>query len=74
MTKSAASETVVGVPYKLSFVPGTGGRTVQYRPGRGEAGWTVVHVPASEVCEYLRRLPREAWMPGTERLARELGV
>lgn len=62
-------EAMVGVPYYLSF-DGKGG----FKPGRGMAGYTVERVPQSKVRDFLARLPRESWMPGTIRLANQLGV
>jgi hypothetical protein len=44
------------------------------KPGRGSAGWTVARIPAEDAAEWLRALPRMAWMPGTHRVAAQLKV
>jgi hypothetical protein len=69
------TKQLVSIPYKLSFVPGTGGlgRGAQMKPGRGEAGWTVTTVPAAQARATLAALPPESWMPGTHRVAAQLG-
>lgn len=59
---------MVGVPYLLAF-DGPG----KFRPGRGEAGYTVAHIPADSVRTFLADLPRESFMPGTFRLAEIVG-
>lgn len=64
-----ATANQIGIPYYLSF-DGSG----KFKPGRGEAGYTVAHVPEDGVRAFLAALPRESWMPGTLRLADEYGV
>lgn len=68
-------QDTVSIPYKLSFVPGTSGlgRAAQTKPGRGEAGWTVVTVSRADARAMLASLPPASWMPGTHRLAAQLG-
>lgn len=63
------ASVTVRIPFMLDF-DGRGG----YVAGRGRAGWTVVSVPEAEVVDFLSRLPREAWTPGTHRLAAAVGV
>lgn len=62
-------EGTVGVPFLLSF-DGPG----RFKPGRGEAGWTVATVARADLAAFLSNLPRASWMPGTYRLAAEVSL
>ncbi len=59
---------VDSLPTYLEFVPGTGGRNVQRRPGRGAAGWTVYTFPDARAAARFFLAYQFAAMPCWERM------
>lgn len=58
------------LPYNLETVPGTSGRSQQFKPGRGSAGWTVKTFPTrDEALRFMQEWP-EARMPCWGRIER----
>lgn len=68
-------EAVVGVPFFVDFDPRKGAGAMDVVPGYGRAGWEVAQFSTiDKAVKFLKKLPVQSWMPGTRRLAEQLGV